>query len=89
MPKVIQMGKNTKTVEQTTVITYWKITVIKTLAIPIFNLLFTSLPNPDVKTYETINKTLYDFLWFKNPKIKIKSCEKEIYRRGLNMINSK
>ena len=56
-----------------------KITVIKTLVIPIFNLLFTSLPNPDVKIYETINKTLYDFLWNKNPKIKKNSCDKEVY----------
>ena len=31
-----------------------KITVIKTFVIPILNLLFTSLPNPDVKKYETI-----------------------------------
>ena len=46
-----------------------KITVIKTLDIPIFNLLFTSLPNPDVKIYETINKTLYDFLLNKYPTI--------------------
>ena len=63
--------------------------VIKTLVIPIFNLLFTSLPNPDVKIYETINKTLYDFLWNKNPKIKKNSCDKEVYRRRIEYDNPK
>ena len=60
--------------------------VIKTLVIPIFNLLFTSLPNPDVKIYETINKTLYDFLWNKNPKIKKTVVIKKYIEGGLNMI---
>ena len=64
-----------------------KITVIKTLVIPIFNLLFTSLPNPNVEIYETINKTLYDFLWNKNPKIKKTVVIKKYIEGGLNMIN--
>ena len=65
-----------------------KFTVIKTLVIPIFNLLFTSLPNPAVKIYETINKTLYDLLWNKNPKIKKKTVViKKYIEGGLNMIN--
>ena len=64
-----------------------KITVIKTLVIPIFNLLFTPLPNPDVKIYEAINKTLYDFLWNKNPKIKKVVVIKKYIEEGLNMIN--
>ena len=61
--------------------------VIKTLVIPIFNRLFTSLPNPDVKIYETIDKTLYDFLWNKNPKIKKTVMIKKYIEGGLNMIN--
>ena len=65
-----------------------KITLIKTLVIPIFNLLSASLPNPDVKIYETINKTLYNFVWNENPKIKKKnSCDKEVYRRRIEYDN--
>ena len=67
IPKVTQMEKILKQWNKRSLSP-----VIKTLVIPIFNLLFTSLPNPDVEIYETINKTLYDFLWNKNPKIKKK-----------------
>ena len=45
----------------------------------LFKLLLTSLTNPDVKTFETIDKTMYDFLWNKNPNIK-NSCDIDIYR---------
>ena len=84
IPKVTQMEKILKQWNKRSLSPTGKITVIKTLVIPIFNLLITSLPTPDVKIYETINKTLYDFLWNKNPKIKKKnSCDKEVYRRRI------
>ena len=72
IPKVTQMEKILKQWNKRSLSPIGKITVIKTLVIPIFNLLFPSLPNPDVKIYETINKTLYNFLWNKNPKVKKK-----------------
>ena len=72
IPKVTQMEKILKQWNKRSLSPIGKITVIKTLVIPIFNLLLTSLPNPDVKIYETINKTLSDFLWNENPKIKKK-----------------
>ena len=72
IPKVTQMEKILKQWNKLSLSPIGKNTVIKTLVIPIFNL-FTSLTNPDVKIYETINKTLYDFLWNKNPKIKLKN----------------
>ena len=81
IPKVTQMEMILKQWNKRSLSPIGKITVIKTLVIPIFNLLFTSLPNPGVKIYETINKTLYDFLWNKNPKIKKNSCDKEVYRK--------
>ena len=80
IPKVTQMEKILKQWNKRSLSPIGKINVIKTRVIPIFNLLFTSLPNPDVKIYETINKTLYDFLWNKNPKIKKNSCHKEVYK---------
>ena len=81
IPKVTQMEKILKQWNKRSLSP-----VIKTLVIPIFNLLFTSLPNPDVKIYETINKTLYDFLWNKNPKIKKTVVIKKYIEGGLNMI---
>ena len=87
IPKVTQMEKILKQWNKRSLSPIGKITVIKTLVIPIFNLLFTSLPNPDVKINETINKTLYDFLWNKNPKIKITVVIKKYIEGGLNMIN--
>ena len=61
-PKVTQMEKIIKQWNKQSLSPVGKIAVIKkTLVIPIFNLLFTSLPNPDVKINETINKTLYEF----------------------------
>ena len=87
IPKVTQMEKILKQWNKRSLSPIGKITVIKTLVIPIFNLLFTSLPNPDVKIYETINKTLYDFLWNKNPQIKKTVVIKKYIEGGLNMIN--
>ena len=63
IPKVTQMEKILNQWNKRSLSPTGKITVIKTLVIPILNLLFTSLLNPDVNIYETINKTLYDFLW--------------------------
>ena len=87
IPKVTQMEKILKQWNKRSLSPIGKITVIKTLVIPIFNLLFTSLPNPNVEIYETINKTLYDFLWNKNPKIKKAVVIKKYIEGGLNMIN--
>ena len=38
---------------------YGKVTVIK----PLFNNLFTTLPNPDNNTFDIINKAVYEYLW--------------------------
>ena len=86
--KVTQMEKILEQWNKRSLLPIGKITVIKTLVLPIFNLLFTSLPNPGVKIYETINTTLYNFLWNKNPKIKKKTVViKKYIEGGLNMIN--
>ena len=64
-----------------------KITVIKTLIIPIFNLLFIALANPDSVISDQINKTLYNFLWNKKAKIKTTIVVKQYAEGGLKMIN--
>ncbi|MCU7951730.1 MAG: reverse transcriptase family protein, partial [gamma proteobacterium symbiont of Bathyaustriella thionipta] len=86
-PKMIQMEKVLKQWNKRSLSPIGKITVIKTLIIPIFNLLFIALPNPDAVTSEKINKTLYDFLWNKNPKIKKAVLVKQYTEGGLNMTN--
>jgi len=77
-------------------ITFWKrryltplgkITVIKSILLPIFNHLFLALPNPDEKTIKHINNLLYNFLWEGPAKIKNSVCVKEYYEGGLKMIN--
>ena len=40
-----------------------KITVIKSLLLPMLTHLFMSLPNPDEQSMKTINKMFYDFVW--------------------------
>ena len=47
-----------------------KITVIKSLLIPILTHLFISLPNPDATIITQINKIFFDFLWDGPAKIK-------------------
>lgn len=86
-PKITQMEKVLEQWKKRSLSPIGKITVLKTLIIPIFNLLFISLPNPDAVMSEKITKTLYDFLWNNNPKIKKSVVVKEFAEGGLKMIN--
>ena len=86
-PKINQMEKIMKKWGKRSISPLGKITVIKTFIIPIFNLLFTALPNPSNATIELINNSLFDFLWNKNPKIKKTVVVKQFAEGGLKMIN--
>ena len=85
--KIMQMEKIIKQWEKRSLSPIGKITVIKTLITPIFNLLFIALPNPDSVISDQINKTLYDFLWNKKAKIKKTIVVKQYAEGGLKMIN--
>ena len=61
--------------------------MIKTLIIPIFNLLFIALPNPNREIIDLINDRLYDFLWNKKAKIKRDILVNQYSEGGLKMIN--
>ena len=65
-----------------------KVTVIKTLMLPVFNHLFMSLPNPDRVVLDSINELFFNFLW-NNKRAKIKSSVvvKQYFEGGLKMIN--
>ena len=47
-----------------------KITVVKTLLLPILNHLFVSLPNPQENIIKEINRIFYNFIWNGPAKIK-------------------
>ena len=66
-----------------------KITVIKTLLLPILNNLFLSLPNPSEQTIKQINNLFFDFLWQGPSKIKYDVVIKQYCDGGLRMINLK
>ena len=66
-----------------------KITVIKTLLLPILNHLFISIPNPAEQTIKELNNIFFDFLWNGPAKIKQNVVIKQYCEGGLRMINLK
>jgi hypothetical protein len=96
LSKMIKLNYTDKIKAVQNCITYWKrriltpigkITVIKTLLIPIFIQLFTSLPNPPQDIIININRNFYDFIWEGNVKIKQSILVREYCDGGLKMIN--
>ena len=85
--KIMQMEKIIKQWEKRSLSPIGKITLIKTFIIPIFNIFFIALPNPDSVISDQINKTLYDFLWNKKAKIIKTIVVKQYAEGGLKMIN--
>ena len=67
-----------------------KITVIKTLLLPMLNHLFISIPNPDEQTIKELNNIYFFlFLWDGPAKIKQNVVIKQYCEGGLKMINLK
>ena len=66
-----------------------KITVIKTLLLPILNHLFISIPNPNDRILNELNTMFYDFLWEGPAKIKQTVVVKQYCQGGLRMVNLK
>ena len=60
-----------------------KITVVKTLLIPILNHLFISLPNPSENVIKELNTIFYDFIWSGIAKIKQTVVVKQYMDGGL------
>ena len=66
-----------------------KITVIKSFAFPKLIYPLTVLPNPSEDQLNKINKSMFEFLWNKNPdKIKRKTIVQNIENGGLKMIDT-
>jgi hypothetical protein len=66
-----------------------KITVIKTLLLPILNHLFISLPDPNEDIFKHLNALFFEFVWQGPAKIKKEVLIKQYYEGGLQMINIK
>ena len=65
-----------------------KITILKTLIIPMFNHLFLSLPNPSYNYLAQLNRIMYHFIWDGKPEkiSRIQMC-KPYDQGGLKMID--
>ena len=66
-----------------------KITVIKTLLLPLLNHLFISIPNPNDQILTELNKIFFEFLWEGPAKIKQNVVVKQYCEGGIKMINLK
>jgi hypothetical protein len=64
-----------------------KITVIKSLLLPILNHLFILLPSPSQNIINELNTLFYDFIWQTNVKIKQSVMVKDYSEGGLRMVN--
>ena len=66
-----------------------KITVIRSILLPLLNHLFISIPNPNEKIMKELNDIFFEFLWEGPAKIKYNAVVKQYCEGGLNMINLK
>ena len=66
-----------------------KITVIKSLLLPILNHLFISLPNPTDQILKELSNIFFEYLWEGPAKIKQSIVVKQYCQGGLQMINLK
>jgi hypothetical protein len=64
-----------------------KITVVKSILLPLFTHCFTSLPTPNTAFLKTLNDLFYDFIWEGKAKIKQSVIIKTYKEGGLNMVD--
>jgi hypothetical protein len=65
-----------------------KITVVKSLILPVLNHLFIALPNPGIEIIKDIEAMLYTFIWKSSVnRVKKDIMQKKYQEGGLKMIN--
>ena len=65
-----------------------KITVVKSLILPVLNHLFIALPNPSIEIIKDIEDMLYTFIWKSSVnRVKKDIMQKEYQEGGFKMIN--
>jgi hypothetical protein len=96
LTKMIHINYSEKIINVRKMITSWKrriltpigkITVIKSLLLPIFNQIFTVLPTPPDNIINDINNIFFDFIWQGTVKIKHEVLIQDYCDGGLKMIN--
>ena len=96
LEKMIELNFNEKLKKVKNSLSHWKkriltpigrITVVKSILIPLFIHCFTSLPMPNNSFLKTLNDLLYDFIWDGKTKIKRTIVIKTYKEGGLNMID--
>ena len=69
---------------------FGKICVVKTFVLSKLNHLFVSLPTPEDKLIDRINKIIFNFIWDDKPdKVSRKQCVQPYFKGGLNMVDLK
>ena len=63
-----------------------KVTVSRSILLPLLNHLFISIPNPNEKIMKELNDIFFEFLWEGPAKIKYNAVVKQYCEGGLNMI---
>ena len=96
LENMFNINFNSKLVKVTNSISHWKrrkltpigrITVVKTLLVPIFTHLFVSLPSPPQYFVKKLSDMFSDFVWNGKPKIKTTIFVKNYNEGGLKMID--
>ena len=85
--KILKITNSIKAWKRRCLTPLGKITVIKTLLLPILNNLFLSLPNPSEQIIKQINNLFFEFLWQGPSTIKYDVIIKTYCDGGLKMIN--
>ena len=96
LPKMIELNYNDKLVKLENIIAHWnrreltplgRITVVKTLILPMFIHLFVSLPQPGEAICKVLNDKVLKFVWQGPSKIKAKVITKDFDEGGLKMVD--
>ena len=96
LPKMIELNYNDKLVKLENIIAHWnrreltplgRITVVKTLILPMFIHLFVSLPQPGEAICKVLNDKVLKFVWQGPSKIKAKVITKYFDEGGLKMLD--
>lgn len=86
--KLIQIKNIMKQWSRRNLTVIGRITVVKTLVIPVLNHLFVSLPNPSKTMTSQISDLLYEFVWnSRTHRVKRDVLVKDIYQGGLKMLD--
>ena len=87
-PKIIKMKNILKQWRKRNLTPIGKITVLKTLVLPILNHIFISLPTPSEQKLKEIDKMIFSFIWDDKPdRMKRDQIKRDYKDGGLKMVD--